>query len=170
MYKDKIQKTQNYYDGIAKGYFELYHQEQKEKILKVLSYIPKKGQILDLGSGDGVFNDFVKTQVKVVSLDLSFNLLNLNSNKYLINASILNLPIKSNSFNFIVSFSVFQDLPSIEDGVKEVFRILKKEGILIVSFLHVSSKANELVQIFEKEFNLLEKIIEAKDIILVLKK
>jgi len=148
---DKILKTLNYYNGIAKGYNELYHQEQIKKINYVLRYLPKKGVILDLGSGDGVFNEFVLKNIQIVSVDLSFELLKFNLNNLKLNASILNLPFKSNSFEFIVSFSVFQDLPDIEKGVLEVYRVLKKEGVLIVSFLHMSSKSDKLVELFNSK-------------------
>lgn len=167
---DKILKTLNYYNGIAKGYKELYHQEQIKKISHIISYLPKKGEVLDLGSGDGVFNEFVSKNIQIISVDLSFELLKLNLNNLKLNASILNLPFKSNYFEFIVSFSVFQDLLDIEKGVLEVYRVLKKEGVLIVSFLHMSSKSQNLVELFEQKFELIEKIKEEKDWILVVKK
>ncbi len=168
--EDKILKTLNYYNGIAKGYKELYHQEQIKKINYILKHLPKKGEVLDLGSGDGVFNEFVSKNIQIISVDLSFELLKLNLNNLKLNASILNLPFKSNYFEFIVSFSVFQDLPNIEKGVLEVYRVLKKEGVLIVSFLHMSSKSQNLVELFEQKFDLIEKIKEEKDWILVVKK
>jgi len=168
---EKIFKTLNYYDGIAKGYKELYHNEQKQKILHIISYLPKNGRILDLGSGDGVFNEFVSSKVDLISVDLSFELLKLNNNfNNRINASILKLPFKSNYFEFIVSFSVLQDLPDVETGVCEIYRVLKKDGILIVSFLHMSLKSQNLLNLIEERFELIEKIKEEKDWILVVKK
>ena len=166
----RVLKTLNYYNGIASGYKELYHNEQKQKINYILKYLPKMGYVLDLGSGDGVFNEFVSKNIQIISVDLSFELLKLNFNNLKLNASILNLPFKSNSFEFIVSFSVFQDLPDIEKGVLEVYRVLKKEGVLIVSFLHMSSKSDKLVELFEQNFDLIEKIKEEKDWIIVVKK
>lgn len=170
MYNIKIQKTLDYYDGIAKGYSELYHEEQNNKISKVINYLPKEGNVLDLGSGDGVFNKFILKDVSLISLDLSFELLKLNSNCKKINASILNLPLKSEKFDFIVSFSVFQDLPDVLISINEVYRILKKNGVFIVSFLHMSLKTEDLIQHLEKKFELIEKIKETKDYILVLRK
>lgn len=166
----KIKKTLNYYDGIAKGYKELYHNEQKQKISQIIKYLPKTGVILDLGCADGVFNKYVSKSNNLISFDLSFELLRLNSNDKKFNGSILNLPFKSNYFDFVVSFSVFQDLPLIEKGVDEVYRILKKDGVLIVSFIHMSSKSEQLLELFLSKFELIDKIIEEKDIILILRK
>ena len=166
----KILNTLNYYDGIAKGYLELYHDEQIKKIKNIVNYLPKNGMILDLGCADGVINQFISNEVKLISVDLSFELLKLNTNNLKLNASILHLPLKSEKFDFVVSFTVFQDLPSIKISVEEVYRIMKNDAILIISFLHMSSKVDELIYHLEKNFKLLDKIKETKDHILVLKK
>lgn len=163
-------KTINYYDGISRGYKNLYHDEQIKKILLVKSFLPENGNLVDLGSGDGVLNQFVNKSVNLVSFDISSELLKLNSNNNKVQASIMNLPIKDNSVDFLCSFSVFQDLPNVSKGVSEVRRVLKNDGVGIISFLKVSSKFDEICSLIEKNFDVVE-VIESdiKDIIFVFK-
>jgi ubiquinone/menaquinone biosynthesis C-methylase UbiE len=165
----KESATLNYYDGIAKGYSNLYHEEQIKKISLIKKYFPTKGLILDLGSGDGVLNQFLDKEIKLISLDLSFELLKLNKNKNKIQASILNLPFKNNSFEFISSFTVFQDMPNLKKAITETKRVLKKEGVFILSFLHMAKDVTILLEEIKNNFEIIEKFKEEKDYIFVLK-
>ena len=164
-------KTINYYDGISRGYKNLYHDEQIKKISLVKSYLPTNGNLLDLGCGDGVLNQFISESVNLVSLDISSELLKINSNPYLkIHGSILNLPIKDKSIEFLCSFSVFQDLSDVSKGVSEVKRVLSSGGVGIISFLKVSSKFDELCSLIEENFEVMKRIEDdVKDIIFVFK-
>lgn len=165
-----VAKTKNYYDGIARGYSELYHKEQEKKISLAKNFFPFSGDGLDLGSGDGVLNQFLESQVNLVSVDLSFELLKLNSNTNKINASILSLPFKQNSFDFIFSFTVIQDVPNIESSIEEISRILKPKGKLFLSFLKMSSKKDSILHSLKKKFLFLKQIKEEKDIIIIAQK
>lgn len=166
----KESKTLNYYNAIAKGYKNLYHTEQILKINKIIKFLPLKGTLLDLGSGDGILNQFLNKEVKIISFDLSFELLKLNKNKNKIQGSILNLPFKNEIFETISSFTVFQDVPNQKKAIQETKRILKKEGIFILSFLHLTKNINILLKEIENNFKILEKIKEEKDFIFILQK
>jgi ubiquinone/menaquinone biosynthesis C-methylase UbiE len=166
----KESSTLNYYNGIAKGYKNLYHEEQINKINKIKDFLPKKGILLDLGSGDGVLNQFLSKKVNIISFDLSFELLKLNSNKNKIQGSILDLPFKNESLDYISSFTVFQDLPNPSKAINEAKKILKKGGIFILSFLHISRNIDILIKEINKNFEIIKEIKEEKDYIFVLKK
>lgn len=167
------EETKNYYDAIAKGYPELYHQEQEEKISLVISNLPTKGSLLDLGSGAGVLNSFLSSNLSLVtSFDLSQELLNLNSNKEKnkIQGDICNLPFENNSYDCICSFTVIQDVYNIEKAFQEIVRVLKPQGKLIISFLK-RSKNRELIEtLIKKNFEIEKEIEEFKDQIFVLTK
>ncbi len=167
----QIKKTQFYYDAISKGYSELYHSEQIKKISLVSSHLPNlQSPILDLGSGDGVLNNFLDKKQNLISLDLSFKMLKNNSNKNKLQASITNIPIKTNSIDNIISFTAIQDVENTKKVISEINRILKNKGILILSFLKKSSKKENIISELNKYFKIEEKIEEEKDLILVCRK
>lgn len=162
--------TLNYYDGIAKGYKNLYHEEQIQKIKNIINFLPKNGTILDLGSGDGVLNQFIDKKVKIISFDLSFELLKLNKNKNKIQGSIQNLPFKDKSFEYISSFTALQDIPNPKEAIEETKRILKEDGAFILSFLHIAKDINILLEEIKKNFKIIKEIKEEKDWIFILEK
>lgn len=161
-----LEATKNYYNGIAKGYSELYHKEQQEKIELVSEFLPEKGLVLDCGSGDGVLNQYLE-DCFVVSCDLSLELLKLNSNNHKINCSITSLPFKDNSFDIVCSFTVIQDIEQMDDVAGEINRVLKNKGKLIVTFLKIAKKAEKIEELFDEKFRLIEKRESEKDILLI---
>lgn len=168
--QEKISKTMNYYDAISKGYGELYHQEQIKKITLIKNHIRQFKSTLDLGGGDGVFNEFITDKAKFVSFDLSYELLKKNTNQLRVQGSATMLPFKDNCFEQIISFTMIQDTPDPRIIIDEVKRVLKNNGIFIVSFLHMSSKAEIIKNKLEKDFEMISRVKEEKDLIYVLKK
>ncbi|MFW6285764.1 MAG: methyltransferase domain-containing protein [Nanoarchaeota archaeon] len=167
---NKLKKTFLYYDGIAQGYKDLYHEEQIKKIILVEKYFLNNGLMLDLGSGDGVLNQFISENVDLISFDLSFNLLNLNNNKYKIQGIIEKLPFKDNVFDCVCAFTSIQDIENPCIAIINVQRILKKRGIFILSFLKISSSYLDVLREINKYFDILIKLEEEKDYIFVLKR
>ena len=167
------EQTQNYYDGIAKGYSELYHDEQKEKITLIKSYLPTQGSLLDLGAGAGVLNTFLSSSLsQVISFDLSEELLTINSTKKenKIQGDICELPFENNSYDTICSFTVIQDVYNIEKAFEEINRVLKVDGRLIISFLRISKKKELIESIIKANFKIIKEMEEFKDDIYVLEK
>lgn len=168
-----LQKTKNYYNGIAKGYSNLYKEEQIKKINTILKYLPFKGNVLDLGCGDGVLNDYLDLKsIKLFSFDLSIELLKLNSNietqKFQGDAQDLSI-FKNGYFDNVLSFSVLQDIVNPILAINEVIRVLKNKGMFIVSILKFGKNCEIISKYLEQKFKLIEKIEEEKDIIFVLK-
>lgn len=168
--EDEILKTMNYYDGIALGYCRLYHEEQERKIGLCADFLPKNGLVLDLGCGDGVLNRFISEKARLVSFDLSFEMLKLNSNSLKVQGSILSLPFLNDSFDCVVSLTVFQDLDNARKAIDEAYRVLKVGGRFILSFLKISKKRGEIKERIKKLFEIERTIEEDKDLIFVLKK
>lgn len=92
--------------------------------------------VLDLGCGDGL-NIAILWKMgikKMVGVDISGKLLQLakrNNPKikfYL--GSAQKIPFKSNSFDIVLVDSVFHHLMGYEDAVKEIKRVLRKDGCL----------------------------------------
>lgn len=169
----KNDETQNYYDGIAKGYKDLYHMEQKLKISKIKSEFDSlSGKFLDIGCGDGVLNTFLPENVELYSLDISSELLKLNPNvdDFKFHCSCEELPFEDNFFDYASSFTVFQDLNNPKKAVREAYRVLKCDGKFFLSFLHISRHSDLIVNEIFKYFKIVEKIKEEKDYIFVLEK
>lgn len=165
--------TLNYYNGIAPGYKKLYHQEQIKKISLILEELPIFGKMLDLGSGDGVLNQFLNKNIQLISFDLSKELLKLNpnieENKICGNAE--KLPFKNNQFDCVCSFSVFQDITNKPKAIREIYRILKNESLFFLSFVKLNKDTvNILTTQIHKYFTIIKKLEEEKDLIFILKK
>lgn len=167
-----INFTQNYYNAISNGYKELYHEEQIKKIKLVLNFIPRKGVILDLGAGDGVLNQFISKDVKLVSFDLSEELLKLNpnSNENKIQGNCENLPFNNNSIDFISTFTMLQDIPNPIKAIEEIKRVLKNNSKCIISYLILAENNILIYEKIKELFEIQQEINEQKDTILVLKK
>jgi ubiquinone/menaquinone biosynthesis C-methylase UbiE len=171
--EDKTKKSREYYNAISKSYSDLYHNEQIKKINLVKNYLPNKGNILDLGAGDGVLNQFLNMKnLNLISVDISEELLKKNSNKNE-NKKILdihNLSIfENNYFDYIISFTVIQDVFDFEKVILEIKRVLKKDGTLIISFLKmIPKKSQNIKKELENNFKIIKFIEEEKDFIFVL--
>ena len=115
-----------------------FYKELYDKI-KITPIQNKDGILLDVAGGDlkNVFK-FRRTFNKIISLDLSFtkdlikkaNLNNLN----LILADGHNIPFKSDYFNTITMISVIEHVKYPKVVLKEVVRVLKSTGELIIQF------------------------------------
>lgn len=161
--------AKTYYNSIAKGYSNLYHKEQKNKINLIKNQFPIQGTVLDLACGDGILNQFLSKNVKLYSFDISDELLKLNSNKKenKFQGNSTKLPFKSNKFDAICSFTALQDIEDLENTFKEMKRVLKKEGQIIISFLKISKKKDKIIKLIENNFNTKKRIEEEKDLIFI---
>jgi len=54
------------------------------------------------------------------------------SNKAFIQANLLQIPLKKNSFDVIYSFGVLHHIKDTEKAIKELYQILKKNGYFII--------------------------------------
>jgi len=110
------------------------------RILEELS--PKKGEkILDVGCGDGFYLHFLSNlgEFKLVGLDNNPLALvsakkNLKGKKIkLVEGDIFKMPFADNNFDKIICSEVLEHLKDDLAGLKELKRVLKPRGILMVS-------------------------------------
>lgn len=110
----------------------------------ILKLDPQKGdKILDIGTGDGYYLYLLSSldiPLKLTGTDFDPNALksarrNLNGRgiKLFHGDLMKKLPFKANSFDKIVMSEVAEHLPDDVRGLKEVKRVLKKDGILILT-------------------------------------
>jgi len=95
------------------------------QINQVFELQPK--EVLEIGIGNGLVSNYLRTrQVRVTTLDIDENL------KPDIVASVLNIPLKDNSFDLVLAAEVLEHLP-FEDfttALKEIKRVTKKYAVI----------------------------------------
>lgn len=140
------------FDKAARSY-EDYAFVQKMAAKKLMSisegYANFSGKVLELGSGSGIFTKTLKKtkdNCSIICTDISFNFLKMNEESLKVNADILHLPFKNNSFSQIFSSSTLQWIRDFGMLLKELSRIGKDNLFFIFNlFLKGTFKEMKLV-------------------------
>lgn len=92
----------------------------------------KSSLIIDSGGGTGLLARYLKREI--VILDISIGMLKVAQRNYssvhLIAADGENLPLRKESSDLVTSFSMVQNLPSPQKGVREIVRCSSSKGII----------------------------------------
>lgn len=112
--------------------FEKFQAEMVVGLLKRKNIKLKGAKVLDIGSGRGGYSHALgKNGAFVVSLDIDTN---RSLNKNFVNADASRLPFKHESFDIVFCSSVIEHLKNPKSMLLGIRRILKKNGILYLSF------------------------------------
>ncbi|MGG3887700.1 class I SAM-dependent methyltransferase [Metabacillus fastidiosus] len=134
--------------------------------------INETSHILDVGCGTGQTAAYLATQygAEVTGMDISPLMIEKAKNRMakhqlpvkIIQDSIENPPLKDEEFDFIISESVlsFVNKPV---SLKEIFRLLKKEGRFFANELTINQQLETIDQEEIKEFYGLDSILMEKD-------
>ncbi len=154
----KLKKSVEYYDFIANGYNRLYGDEQINKIRflfenKILTKEEINGSLmLDVGCGSMVYSNFFKLS-NLVGIDPSIALLRQTKNiRFLGYAE--KMPFSSQVFDIVISMSAIQNFNDIAAGIREIIRVTKKNGKIIIS---VSDRFRDVQEIIESELSKITK-------------
>ena len=148
------------YNTTADFYNKRYRNLQYEKYARMLKGVKLKGRILDLGSGTGLLSDFLNKEI--IGVDFSINMLKKSKNKNRILGDAENLPFKNNTFDFVLSFTLLQNLPSFK-LFKEIKRILKPDSLFILTTLR-KKYTKGMYEKLEKIFLILKEVDCGEDI------
>ncbi|MGA2286231.1 MAG: class I SAM-dependent methyltransferase [Dehalococcoidia bacterium] len=100
-----------------------------------LAQIPVEHPLLDLGCGFGEFGSIFFEEPADVGIDLSRGDLRVASRKgvyrLLSQADGRSLPFANESFAGVISISTLEHIPSVEDVVREAFRVLRPGGAFL---------------------------------------
>lgn len=109
---------------------------------KQLSRLPKRKKILDAGAGECYYRRYCQ-HLQYVSQDLADydgkgNRKGIQTGKRDYSAldivsDIVNIPVKSKSFDAVLCAEVFEHLPAPLDALKEISRVLADEGTLLLT-------------------------------------
>jgi len=164
----KNNKIKKRYDRIAPVYDSLELIMEKGKMgdwrhnlwQKVESKIDKKDmRLLEAGVGSGKNIEYYPEQIDIYAIDFSPKMIKeaeKKANKFnkevkLVEMDIQNLDFEDNYFDLIVTSCVFCSVPDPVQGLKELKRVLKEDGRIIM-LEHMRSQ-NELVGKFMDWFN-----------------
>ncbi|MGI6486052.1 MAG: class I SAM-dependent methyltransferase [Tepidanaerobacteraceae bacterium] len=121
---------------------------------------PKKGMhVLDVGCGTGNFSlKLARMGLKVTGIDISDNMLKVAENKAraegliidFINMDAHDMKFEDNSFDAVISMAVIEFICEPEKTLKEMFRVVKKGGEILIGTINRDSKWGELY--LSKEF------------------
>ena len=144
--------NQNQWDKVAEIYHhgigrkgDRLHQKYIDPLIFEFRDGVKKADILDAGCGNGyLLHGLAKYAKSMVGLDYSKRLLDFAKehtrplkNVLLLHANLVkDLPLKDSSFDVVIANMVLQYLPQLKTFAKEAFRVLKKQGIFIVTVDH----------------------------------
>ncbi|MFA5011194.1 MAG: ubiquinone/menaquinone biosynthesis methyltransferase [Ignavibacteria bacterium] len=152
------------FDDIAAKYDFLNHaftaNLDKSWRRKIISHISenkiKAERIIDLASGTGdMAIELLKLEPqKVLSFDISPNMLELQKKKIqnkkveIQLADSENMPVDSGSIDIVtISFGI-RNFENLEKSLKEIYRVLKHDGMLIVLEMFSLEKKNSIFKIY----------------------
>lgn len=151
--KKIIRETIEDYNNISEKYSSVRIKPWKE-LEFLFNEVKESDKILDLGCGNGRFYEYLKKS-NYVGVDPSSELIKICKNSYpeanFIVASGDNLPFKDNLFDKIFSIAVLHHIPSEKlrkSFLLEVKRVLKKDGIFILTVWNLKEKSKGEKDIF----------------------
>ena len=147
-----LKKTKEDYNRIAEKFSRTRSRIWEEVRFLFDDYVEPGDKVLDLGCGNGRFFEVLKDKrVDYIGVDFSERLIEIAKKRYpqvkFQVADALNLPFPNNFFDKVYTISVFHHIPSEEfrlQFLKEVKRVLKKEGLLILTVWKIKTKNNLL--------------------------
>lgn len=99
--------------------------------------------VLDVGCGPGIYvSELAKEGFRVHGVDYSEEIIAVARKKVPTDsaqfsvADVYNLPFPDNSFDVVICLGLFQSVDDYEKGLREIERVLKKGGLLIVTTLN----------------------------------
>ncbi|KKQ30075.1 MAG: Methyltransferase type 12 [Candidatus Shapirobacteria bacterium GW2011_GWE1_38_10] len=109
-----------------------------ESIKIIDKYFPQRGKILDVGAGSGFFLKVARDEGwRTWGVELSKWLSNYANEKYSVNikqGTLKEAKFKDNYFDVITMWDVIEHLPNPDSELKEICRVLKPGGMLVVNY------------------------------------
>tara|TARA_B100000161_G_C33504281_1_gene393241 strand:- start:366 stop:1085 length:720 start_codon:yes stop_codon:yes gene_type:complete len=163
--ESKRSQIESMFDDISKKYDKLnqiltfgLHKRWRKRAINLIDNNPKK--ILDIATGTADFAIAAKelNPRNIIGIDISEKMIEIGNKKlkrqnldHLIRLKIAdsqNLPFEDNYFDAItIGFGV-RNFEEIEKSISEAYRVLKKDGILII--MEPSTKNNKFLSVLSK--------------------
>ncbi len=146
------------YNVTAEMYEERYADEQNRKYEKALEKIDVSGKaLLDAGCGSGLFFCKVASFAEVVvGVDVSRQLLlkakgqaKAFLNAFVLQADADHMPFKNGAFDNVFAFTILQNMPEPNDTLKELKRVVKPVGNVVVTGLKKAFPLERFMDVLE---------------------
>lgn len=125
--------SNSYDEERREGYYSLINDLEFEKVEPLAS--GKK--VLEVGCGTGLILERVhKIAQDAVGVDISTGMLEVCRKKGLnvMEGSATELPFEDNTFDLVYSLKVLAHVPDIEKAIREIVRVMKPEGRVVLEF------------------------------------
>lgn len=125
-------------------YYPVYIHKMKI-IYDFLDKWPKNKKVLDVGCGEGILvQKYIKRRYTIIGLDINYQ------SRFVIKDDIRNTKLKSDSYDLILCLDVLEHLNFIdqEKAIVQMKRLLKKDGILLITVPNLAHFASRLSFMF----------------------
>ena len=147
----------------GEGIAELPPEWNEENLERILKFCSDKiqGRVLDVGCGDGFFTAQILQRFNlknVYGLDISSKAVDLARLKHpeikFQQGALNHIPEETNSIDSVTMIEVIEHLVDIEGTLKELFRVMKPGGILLITTTDFNWLKQVIIAIFffEKYF------------------
>ncbi|MBR7552740.1 class I SAM-dependent methyltransferase [Allobacillus sp. GCM10007491] len=138
MIKDnKNSKIIPFYGSTKPDLFEIERRcmDREGKVIKFLDTILPSGNLLDVGAGNGYTAEKLTSERRnIVAMEPDENMIDRNKRLIWSNGVAQSIPFHSNTFDAMYSTWAFffDGITDLDDGLKEVERVVKKDGKIII--------------------------------------
>lgn len=147
-HSDKEVGSKEFYDEIEHSrYSDYFKYKYLPKVAEFDQHANEK--VLEIGVGLGTDSlQFAKNGAKSHGIDLTETAIKLTKERFAMNglkgtfksASFTNIPFEDNTFDLVYSFGVLHHSEETQEGIDEVYRVLKPGGKAIIMLYHKGFK------------------------------
>lgn len=149
-------------------------EKSKQHMTSIVDSYNHQGIFLEIGLGTGEVFELISSKFNIPhGMDISHGMVRKTYSKEKVKkrlfvGDVCNLPIKSNSFDFIVCQDVLEHVPFQDKMIIEICRVLKKNGIAIITTpnplwapaLYIAEKMKLKVEEGEHKFVFLNRLVK----------
>ena len=151
MRKTRQEAVEEVFDIDSRKYLSKHvtpeNNREKQRILNLVSKKSKYHNVLDIGCGPGTISeDLLQISDHVWSIDISGDMINIANERFKetqfqdrVHFGVGNaedLRFSDEYFDAIVCIGVLRYLNSWEKGLKEIYRVLKPNGVIVTTFYY----------------------------------
>ncbi len=131
------------------GLADKEYRSNQQKIMEIAEDIDD-GRLLDIGCNDGSFSIEIADHIKakeIYGIEIDANIAKKAEEKGIrikVHDANLRFPFESAFFDAIVSNQVFEHLVNTDGFFREIHRVLKKDGFVIISTQNLASLHNSI--------------------------